>query len=323
MPSNPAAATFGTALDSGAARRAARSARPVGTARARTRFGRRRSLPSRSSRGARPRRDAARRLLTALVRKDLLRPEQPQLAGEDGYRFRHLLIRDAAYEALPKATRAELHGLFASWLERHGAALVELDEILGYHLEQAFRYRRELGPVSDDDREDGRPCRGAARPCRKARARPRRSGGRNRPLRARRALLPEPSASSLRHRSRAGGASGTPASTGKRARSVLERALDEAETLNARGPRVTGSARALIRQNHDGDRRGRRCARSPGPDRHLGSRAARRRRGVGRAWFVLATTYWVRARWDDMRGPLSRSIAYAERPGTAAWSWKR
>jgi class 3 adenylate cyclase len=91
--------------------------------------------------------------LTALVRKDLLRPEQPQLVGEDGYRFRHLLIRDAAYEALPKATRAELHQLFASWLERHGAALVELDEIVGYHLEQAFRYRQELGAISDKDRE--------------------------------------------------------------------------------------------------------------------------------------------------------------------------
>ena len=37
--------------------------------------------------------------------------------------------------------------------------------------------------------------------------------------------------------------------------------------------------------------------------------------GVARAWFVLATTYWVRARWDDMREPLSRSIAYAERAG--------
>ena len=91
------------------------------------------------------------RLIT-LVRKDLVRPERAQLVGEDGYRFRHLLIRDAAYEALPKATRANLHERFASWLEARGIDLVELDEILGYHLEQAFRYRSELGPVSDDDR---------------------------------------------------------------------------------------------------------------------------------------------------------------------------
>ena len=64
---------------------------------------------------------------------------------EDAYRFRHLLIRDAAYDSLPKATRAELHERFAEWLELHGTSLVELDEILGYHLEQACRYSAELG----------------------------------------------------------------------------------------------------------------------------------------------------------------------------------
>jgi class 3 adenylate cyclase len=87
--------------------------------------------------------------LIALVRKDLVRPEQPLLPDDDAYRFRHLLIRDTAYEALPKATRAELHERFADWLQLHGTMLVELDEILGYHLEQAFRYRAELGPLDD------------------------------------------------------------------------------------------------------------------------------------------------------------------------------
>jgi class 3 adenylate cyclase len=83
--------------------------------------------------------------LAALVRKELIRPNKPQLAGEDGFRFRHLLLRDAAYEALPKAVRAELHERLATWLQHHGAELVELDELLGYHLEQACRYRAELG----------------------------------------------------------------------------------------------------------------------------------------------------------------------------------
>ena len=83
--------------------------------------------------------------LAALVRKELIRPDRSQLAGEDGFRFRHLLIRDAAYDSLPKATRAELHERFATWLEEHGAELVELDEILGYHLERACQYRTELG----------------------------------------------------------------------------------------------------------------------------------------------------------------------------------
>jgi class 3 adenylate cyclase/tetratricopeptide (TPR) repeat protein len=83
--------------------------------------------------------------LTGLVRKELVRPDKAQLTGEDAYRFRHLLIRDAAYEALPKATRAQLHERFADWLAEHGLELVELDEILGYHFEQAHRYRTELG----------------------------------------------------------------------------------------------------------------------------------------------------------------------------------
>jgi hypothetical protein len=88
--------------------------------------------------------------LIALVRKELVRPERTQLTGDDAYRFRHLLIRDAAYEALPKATRADLHRRFAAWLEEHGQDLVELEEILGYHLEQAALYLAELGEADRD-----------------------------------------------------------------------------------------------------------------------------------------------------------------------------
>jgi class 3 adenylate cyclase/tetratricopeptide (TPR) repeat protein len=87
--------------------------------------------------------------LAALVRKELIRPDKPQLAGEDGFRFRHLLLRDAAYEALPKAVRADLHERYATWLDQHEASLVELDEVLGYHLEQACRYHAELGTPDD------------------------------------------------------------------------------------------------------------------------------------------------------------------------------
>jgi class 3 adenylate cyclase len=83
--------------------------------------------------------------LSGLVRKELVRPDRPELPGEDAYRFRHLLIRDAAYESLPKAARIQLHSGFAAWLEQRGASLVDLDEVLGYHLEQAHRYRIELG----------------------------------------------------------------------------------------------------------------------------------------------------------------------------------
>jgi class 3 adenylate cyclase/tetratricopeptide (TPR) repeat protein len=86
-------------------------------------------------------------ILASLVRKDLVRPDLSQLPGEDAYRFRHVLIRDAAYDALPKASRAELHEQLAGWLNERSADVVAADEILGYHLEQSYRYRLELGPA--------------------------------------------------------------------------------------------------------------------------------------------------------------------------------
>jgi class 3 adenylate cyclase/tetratricopeptide (TPR) repeat protein len=90
--------------------------------------------------------------LALLTRKDLIRPDRAQLPGDDGFRFRHLLIRDTAYEALPKSIRVDLHRRFAEWLEQRGTNLVEIDEILGYHFEQAHIYAVELG-LSDEGRE--------------------------------------------------------------------------------------------------------------------------------------------------------------------------
>jgi hypothetical protein len=81
--------------------------------------------------------------LLSLVRKEVVRPDRTLITGDDAFRFRHLLIRDTAYEGLPKAVRAELHERFADWLDT-SVELVEQDEIVGYHLEQAARYRTEL-----------------------------------------------------------------------------------------------------------------------------------------------------------------------------------
>jgi class 3 adenylate cyclase/tetratricopeptide (TPR) repeat protein len=82
--------------------------------------------------------------LSALVRQELIRPDSSVFTGDEAFRFRHILIRDAAYESLPKATRARLHEHHANWLG--GQELVERDELLGYHLEQAHHYRTELDP---------------------------------------------------------------------------------------------------------------------------------------------------------------------------------
>jgi class 3 adenylate cyclase/tetratricopeptide (TPR) repeat protein len=92
---------------------------------------------------------AGARLMT-LTRKEFIEPAISIFPDEDGFRFRHILIRDAAYLGVPKETRAHLHERYAKWLERTTEPKSsELDEILGYHLEQAFQYRAELGPVGD------------------------------------------------------------------------------------------------------------------------------------------------------------------------------
>jgi hypothetical protein len=90
-----------------------------------------------------------------LVRKELLRGDVPQLPVGDAYRFRHQLLRDAAYDALPKAIRATLHERFSTWLEGQKADLIEKDDIVGYHLEQAHSYRRETGHDEGETRALG------------------------------------------------------------------------------------------------------------------------------------------------------------------------
>ncbi len=90
--------------------------------------------------------------LASLVRKDLVRPDPEQLAGDEAYRFRHVLIRDAAYDALPKSGRADLHERLADWLETASEDLLLGHEVRGYHLEQAYLYRQELAPgVAGDE----------------------------------------------------------------------------------------------------------------------------------------------------------------------------
>jgi tetratricopeptide (TPR) repeat protein len=101
-----------------------------------------------------PARPHVRSRLLALARKELIRPDRAEFAGEDAFRFRHLLIRDAAYHAMPKEQRADLHERFAGWLaEAASERMAEYEEILAHHLEQAYRYRVELGAVDEPARE--------------------------------------------------------------------------------------------------------------------------------------------------------------------------
>ncbi|MGE5459821.1 MAG: ATP-binding protein, partial [Solirubrobacterales bacterium] len=91
--------------------------------------------------------------LQTLVRKELILPESSPFAGEDAFRFSHILVHDTAYGSTPKRMRADLHERFASWLERaSGPRLLEFEEIVAYHLEVAYRCLAELGPIDEHGR---------------------------------------------------------------------------------------------------------------------------------------------------------------------------
>jgi len=83
-------------------------------------------------------------VLLGLVRKGIIRADRGTLPGDDAFSFEHGLIRDAAYEAIPMRARADLHRRFADWLST-ALAIGALDEIAGYHLEQAYHYGAALG----------------------------------------------------------------------------------------------------------------------------------------------------------------------------------
>ena len=87
------------------------------------------------------------RHLQALVRKQFFRPSRSTVRGAEAFRFRHVLIQDAAYRSVAKELRAELHERFAAWTEeKSGEQIAEVEEIVAYHLDQAHRYRTELSP---------------------------------------------------------------------------------------------------------------------------------------------------------------------------------
>ena len=109
-----------------------------------------------------PVRPAVPEYLGSMTQKQLVRPVQAD--GEHEYRFHHILVRDAAYHGILKRARATFHARFADWAERVNRERdrgTEFEEILGYHLEQAYQYLSELGPIDDHGLDLGR--RGSGR----------------------------------------------------------------------------------------------------------------------------------------------------------------
>jgi class 3 adenylate cyclase/tetratricopeptide (TPR) repeat protein len=252
-------------------------------------------------------------LLGALVRSQLLAPELPAF-GADAYRFRHLLIRDAAYAATPKERRAHLHERHAGWLERrHGDRLGEVEEIVGYHLEQAHCLRSELGRANEHlaaragERLSAAGQRALGRGDISAAANLLGRGAALLPAAApeRTELLPEL------------GSALVLAGEFEQAEAVLTEAIERAAaTRNRRIELHAQLERAFLRS-------------LTGPEgsveelRRISERAIPQLESLGddlgltKAWRRIADVHWMTNRWNEQERALERALVHAERAGDA------
>jgi class 3 adenylate cyclase/tetratricopeptide (TPR) repeat protein len=253
--------------------------------------------------------------LTTLVRKELIRAEPVTPGGRPAFRFRHILIRDAAYEAIPKQLRAELHERFANWVERRSDGRgPEREEISAYHLEQAFGYLEQLGSV--DERTRALAARAAERLA----------------AAGRRALVRHdmPAAAALLGRAAAlpapdeGRRLGLLPDLGVALREtgrlldadvVLAEAVDGAAAMGDQALAARAEIeRSLVRlftgdELDDLQRVG---------EHAIGVFAgAADDLGVARAWYLLAQTHWLRCHYGEVQATLERAIAHAQRAGDA------
>jgi DNA-binding SARP family transcriptional activator/tetratricopeptide (TPR) repeat protein len=84
-------------------------------------------------------------LLHALARREFVqRAHRSSVAGDTQYAFRHELLRDVAYGAIPRAARAERHRLAAEWIESLGRP-EDHAELLAHHYLAALECGRSAG----------------------------------------------------------------------------------------------------------------------------------------------------------------------------------
>jgi class 3 adenylate cyclase/tetratricopeptide (TPR) repeat protein len=253
--------------------------------------------------------------LQTLVRKDLIRPEPSTFAGEDAFRFHHILIQDAAYRSTPKEVRAHLHEAFAIWIEGvAGDRDVELEEVIGYHLEQSYRYRSELAPITE--RESALATRAGLRLSSAGiRAFERRDVPAGADLLGRATALLPPDRPERRMALLALG-------------EVLEEvgdlgpaqaALEEAEALaREAGDEVTAAHAGILRLSLLGFTDPRHMAVDPvrEADRLIGTLGALGDDlGLIRAWRLLGDVHWNHARYGSADDALAHAIEHARRAG--------
>ncbi len=102
--------------------------------------------------------DDVRAALDGLVRLELVRRQsRSSMAGEDEFAFWHVLARDVAYAAMPRARRSSRHVAAARWIEsKSGDRVEDLAQILAHHYATAF----DLAIAAGDDQiaEELRPA---------------------------------------------------------------------------------------------------------------------------------------------------------------------
>jgi class 3 adenylate cyclase/tetratricopeptide (TPR) repeat protein len=242
--------------------------------------------------------------LRSLERKELIRPERTPFSERTDYRFRHILIRDAAYDSLPKALRAEMHERVATWLERDAT---DADELVGWHLEQSVRYRAELGSPDAELARSAASVLGAVGL--RALARNDARASVNLLDRAVSILAPgEPARLELQAELAA-----ALMKTGEFARA--EEAL--AEAVTAAEPRVRLRAsvdreyvRSLLHPEVGSDGLGR-VAQDVIPQlEELGDDT-----GLAKAWWLLSEAHSIACRWQDRAEALERALEHARKVG--------
>jgi class 3 adenylate cyclase/tetratricopeptide (TPR) repeat protein len=252
-----------------------------------------------------------------LVRKELIRPDRPILAGEEGYRFQHLLIRDAAYAGIPKEVRSDLHERFAGLVEEAaGERLSEVEEIVGYHLEQAFRYRRELRAVDERAQAVSAQASGhLAAAGRRALGRGDATAATN--LLGRAVVLSPEDAPGRASLLADLGAALVLAGEFVRADAALTRGIDAAAAAGDRKLELHSLLeRAFLRALTDpvGGVEGLRdtARRAVAELDELGDE-----QGLAKAWRRIADVSWMVNQWDEQERALERALEHAERAGDA------
>ncbi|HZN22079.1 MAG TPA: AAA family ATPase [Gaiellaceae bacterium] len=96
--------------------------------------------------------DDVRRDLNELVHREFVRPLRTStLEGEDEFSFWHALVRDVAYQQIPRAPRAEKHLAAAAWVEDVvEGRLEDQAEILVHHYGRALELARSAGREAQD-----------------------------------------------------------------------------------------------------------------------------------------------------------------------------